>query len=93
MPDYEEPPEHEWNSLLATVDPKEMAETAKMKAEALQIAAAAGAIDEDEIRFALDGDPVFGALEGEAPGLPEPEPTVPVGGPMPNGKTANMNAN
>ena len=87
-----EPPEHEWNSLMAT-DPKEMAEVAKMKAEALQIAAAAGAIDEDEIRFALDGDPVFGALEGEAPGLPEPEPTVPVGGPMPNGKTANMNAN
>ena len=29
-------------------------------------------IDEDDGRTALDGDPTFGPLEGEAPGLPEP---------------------
>ena len=43
-----------------------------------------GMIDEDEGRAALDGDPVFGDLAGEAPGLPEPEmPPMPGGPPKP----------
>ena len=33
-------------------------------------------IDEDDGRKALDGDPVFGPLPGEAPELPEPEPAA-----------------
>ena len=67
-----EPPEFTWRSLMDMSD-TDVATNAKMKAEALQIAIMSGMIDEDDGRKALDGDPVFGALPGEAPELPEPE--------------------
>ena len=69
-----EPLKYEWQSLLELSD-MEVAEAAKMKAEALDIALKAYAIDEDEMREALNGDPVFGELTGPAPEPPEePDP-------------------
>ena len=69
-----ESPEFEWPPLFEDT-PKEVAETAKMKVDALDIAVKAYAIDEDEMRKALDGDPVFGELPGPAPEAPEePDP-------------------
>ena len=70
-----EPPEFTWRSLMDMSD-TDVATNAKMKAEALQIAIMSGMIDEDDGRAALDGDPVFGPLPGEAPELPEPEPAA-----------------
>ncbi|MDE2846038.1 MAG: DUF1073 domain-containing protein [Gemmatimonadota bacterium] len=71
-------PEYEWLPLtdMSEVD---QATIAKNKAEAMMAAVNSGVIDEDDAREALDGDAVFGTLEGMAPGLPEPDP--PPGGP------------
>ena len=63
-----------------------------MKADALAVAIESGAIDEDEMRRQLDGDPIFGSLEGEAPGLPEPEPVLMPGAPAMNGNGAKVPA-
>lgn len=71
-------PEAEWPSLIVQSD-EEMATTALTRANALNVAANAGALDEDEFRAAINGQPVFGDLAGTAPGLPEPD--LP---PMPN---------
>ncbi|MCY3553724.1 MAG: DUF1073 domain-containing protein [Gemmatimonadetes bacterium] len=73
-----EAPEYEWLPLtdMSEVD---QATIAKNKAEAMMAAVNSGVIDEDDAREALDGDAVFGTLEGMAPGLPEPDP--PPGGP------------
>ena len=60
-----EVPDYEWSPLM-DIDQAAVALTSKTKAEALQIAAGAGMIDEDDGRTALDGDPTFGPLEGEA---------------------------
>ena len=69
-----EPPEYEWKSLLELSD-KEIADAAKVKAEALDIAVKGYWMDEDEAREALNGDPVFGELPGPAPEAPEePDP-------------------
>ena len=82
-----ETPDWEFPDLLLSGD-AEKAATAKTKAEAFGLLLDKGVVDEDEAREALDGDPVFGALPGEAPGLPEP--VMPSGmdpaKPMPNGK-------
>ena len=88
-----EPPDVEWPSLIEVGD-QEQAEASKMKADALAVAIDKGAIDEDEMRRQLDGDPIFGSLEGEAPGLPEPEmPAMPGanGSGVPAGAGANGN--
>ena len=81
-----EPPGYEWNSLLELSD-KDIAEAAKLKAEALHIAVDDGAIEEQEYRDAISGDPLFGPLptlpqsywddlqEEKMP--PEPEPPMP----------------
>ena len=66
-----EPPEYSFIPL-DDANPETEATTAKTKAEAFGIAIDKGAIDEDEMREGLDGDPVFGDLAGEAPGLPDP---------------------
>ena len=81
----DEPPEYDWNSLLE-IDEAAQATTAKTKAEALAIGLTSVAIDEDEMREALNGDPVFGELHGEAPEPPEPEfDPMMGGGPPPAG--------
>ena len=67
-----EPLPYSWVPLTSMSE-TEMATTAKTKAEATKILIESGVIDEDEGRVAMDGDSVFGALAGEAPGLPEPE--------------------
>ena len=74
-------PEYDWASLVEISDEKR-ATTAKTKAEALKIGLDAYALDEDEMRAALDGDDVFGDLEGPAPEAPEPDPmeAMPFGG-------------
>ena len=76
-----EVPDYEWRSLLELGE-KEQAEAAKIKAEALRSGVDAGAMDEDEMRTALDGDPVFGDLPGDAP---EPDPDLDPGMPGPGG--------
>ena len=69
-----EAPEYEWRSLLELSD-RDVAEAAKLKAEALQIAVTGYWMDEDEAREAINGDPVFGELPGPAPEAPEePDP-------------------
>ena len=69
-----EAPEFEWPPLFEDT-PLETAQTAKTKAEALQIAVTGYWMDEDEAREAIDGDPVFGELTGPAPEAPEePDP-------------------
>ena len=73
-----EVPGYEWNPLM-DIDQKSVAETSLIKTQALREGIDGGMIVEDDGRTALDGDPTFGPLEGEAPGLPEPE--LP---PMPN---------
>ena len=78
-----EPPEFEWLSLFEMSD-KEIAEAAKIKAEALGVALTHSMIDEDEGREALNGDPVFGELSGPAP-EPDPMEMMPPGGPGMNG--------
>ena len=81
----QEAPEWKWNSLIELSD-QEIAEAAKVKAEALSIPLADNVIDEDEYRAAIDGDPVFGNLPGEAP---EPDPMDPdMMPPMPNAGAA-----
>ena len=55
-----EPPDVEWPSLIEVGD-QEQAEASKMKADALAVAIESGAIDEDEMRRQLDGDPIFGS--------------------------------
>ena len=70
----------------------DVATASKTKAEAIKLAVEASLIDEDEGREALDGDPTFGPLPGEAP-EPDPEPmpmlggtgAPPMGAPKPNG--------
>ena len=57
-----EPPEYQWLSLL-DLSEAEQAQTAKTRAEAVNIAVTAGLVDENEGRAALDGDAVFGTLE------------------------------
>lgn len=79
-----ETPEFEWQSLLEMSD-KDKADIAKTKAEAFNIALQASAIDEDEVRKGLDGDPIFGELQGDAPEAPDPleipvQPDNPFGG-------------
>ena len=66
-----EVPDYNWPSLLDLSD-QDVAQVAKTKAEAAQMAITAGIIDEDEGRAALDGDAVFGPLAGEAPGVAPP---------------------
>ena len=73
-----EAPEYEWQSLLEMSE-LEQAEVAVKKTTALKNALEANAIDEDEYRRGVDGDPVFGELPGSAPELPDPEPM-----PVPN---------
>ena len=68
----QKPPDYSWVPLTDMTD-MQAAEAAHKRAEALAIAIDKGIMDEDEAREALDGSPVFGALLGEAPGLPEPE--------------------
>ena len=69
-----EAPEYEWRSLLELSD-RDVAEAAKLKAEALQIAVTGYWMDEDEARESINGDPVFGELPGPAPEAPEePDP-------------------
>ena len=69
-----EAPEYEWRSLLELSD-RDVAEAAKLKAEALQIAVTGYWMDEDEARESINGDPVFGELPGAAPEAPEePDP-------------------
>lgn len=76
-----EAPMSEWAELMEP-KPSVIAETAKKKAEALKLAVDMGAMDEDEVRVSLDGDEVFGVLEGEAPGMPDPPmPPAPTNGP------------
>ena len=75
-----EVPSFTWLPFI-DIGEKDKAETSKIKAEALQIGVQNGAVDEDEMRAALDGDPTFGALSGEAPGMPEPDLPAPAGGP------------
>ena len=58
-----EPLPYEFASLLDLSD-AEKAETAKVRAEAVNTAIQAGLIDENEGRAALSGDPVFGELDG-----------------------------
>ena len=87
-----EPPEYSFVPLTDMSD-GDQAIAAKAKVEALKLAIEGGIMDEDEARMALDGDPVFGALPGEAPGLPEPEfgamgPGGPPGGPPGTGASA-----
>lgn len=57
-----EPPGYEFPSLLDLSD-AEKAQTAKIRAEAVNVAMQAGLLDEDEGRAALSGDPVFGDLD------------------------------
>ena len=57
-----EPLPYEFASLLDLSD-AEKAETAKVRAEAVNTAIQAGLIDENEGRAALSGDPVFGELD------------------------------
>ena len=79
-----EPPDYAWSPLTDMSD-QEVAEAAAKRAEALGHAIDKGAITEEEMRRALDGTPIFGALPGEAPGLPEPElPPAAPGGPPSN---------
>ena len=82
-----EAPEYEWGTLLEQA-PKDEAEAGKIKAEAVQVAIAAGTITEDEGREMLSGDPVFGALAGKAPGPVEP-PMPPGGSPFGGGPSSN----
>ena len=82
-------PQFTWPPLFEDT-PKEQAETAKLKAEAIDVAVKAMVIDEDEGREMLNGDPVFGELSGPAP-EPDPEdlmmdmPKMPVAAPSGNG--------
>ena len=59
-------PEFDWLSLLEMSD-RDKAETSNVRVNALHTALHDQAIDEDEYRDRLDGDPVFGELPGEAP--------------------------
>ena len=68
----QEAPEYSWIPLTDMSD-GDQAMAAKAKVEALKLAIEGGIMDEDEARESLDGDPIFGPLPGEAPGLPEPE--------------------
>ena len=81
-----EPLEYSWTPLTDMSD-TDVAAAAHKRAEALKVAQDGGWIDEDEARSALDGTPIFGALPGDAPGLPDPElppaPPAPPGGPRP----------
>ena len=87
-----EPPKYEWQSLLELSD-KEVADAAKVKAEALHIALTDQVMDEDEYRDALNGDPVFGELPGPAPEPEEPiiDPMALPNMPVPKGAPANGN--
>ena len=66
-----EAPEYEWHSLLELSE-QEIAEAAKMKAEALTLAVAGYWIDEEEARDAINGDPIYGELSGDGPEAPDP---------------------
>ena len=79
-----EPDDYEWESLLEP-SAKDRAEVTFKKAETAKVLSEAGMIDEDEGRAIMDGDPLIGALPGEAPGLPEPDPTAFPGMPGGNG--------
>ena len=60
---------------LLEISDKDLAETAKIKVEALKMATESYFMDEDEARESLNGDPVFGELPGPAPEAPEePDP-------------------
>ena len=77
-----DPPKYTWRSLM-DMSEQDQAMVAKTRAEAVNIALQAGLIDEDEGRAAIDGDPVFGELPGDAPEAPEPEPmSVPMPVPL-----------
>ena len=67
-----EAPKYMWPPRLEPTE-EQQAQIALHRAQALQIATSIGAMDEDEARQSLDGNPVFGSLPGEAPGLPEPD--------------------
>ena len=57
-----EPPPYAFVSLL-DMSEKAQAETAFVKAQAIEKISAAAMLDENEVRQMLDGDPVFGNLE------------------------------
>ena len=57
-----EPPPYRFVSLL-DMSEKTQADTALVKAQAIEKIAGAAMLSEDEIRLMLDGDPVFGNLE------------------------------
>jgi len=67
-----EPPAYRWLPLT-DMSESEKAGILQTKVTALSGAIAAGIIDEDEARAALDGDELLGALPGVAPG-PAPMP-------------------
>ena len=67
-----EVPEYEWPSLLELTE-AESSEVNHRNAQAIEIFLNTGVIDEDEARDMLSGNSLYGNLEGDAPGLPEPE--------------------
>ena len=71
-------PGYTFPSIIDQSD-SEIAEAERKKAEALKVAQVElGAMEPTESRYRLSGGPIFGDLEGEAPGLPEP--ILPAGG-------------
>ena len=66
-----DPPEYEWQSIIDISD-KEIAIVSKTKMEAVEKALQNNLIDEDEGRQAINNDPVFGDLSGDAPELEDP---------------------
>ena len=73
-------PEYTWPSLIDMSD-TELAEIAERKSTIVKTLIENGVITEDEGRAMLDGDPIIGELEGEAPGIPDPVlPPMPSGG-------------
>lgn len=71
-----EPLTYTWPTLLDLSD-KDKAEIAKLKAEITEILLRAVVADEDEMRGVVDGDPIIGALPGEAPEPPDDDPPMP----------------
>lgn len=70
-----EAPEYKFQSLMEMSE-KEIADVSKTKVEAASAAIASVIIDEDEAREALNGDPFFGELTGDAPEVEDPEPDL-----------------
>ena len=71
LPEGQQTVEYKWNPLQGQTE-KDRLEEARAKVEVFAIARQAGAVDDDEIRARLSGDPLFGVLE--------PREEVPVDG-------------